>query len=198
MTAQLHLTSCLATHGELGTIARHAVEADLPYIDALRKKHGGELGFIPLQTYESVAKRETSTCGVDRWKHDWLLVCEDNGDLTGFCYAGFKQRTASIVQICIQQDARRWQRAAMLVGLVEDEARRRDCWSIKARVAEDIEAVKFWSAIGFCVEGQTISTWHGRQESKSKRKIDVYRKHFLGFGFLFDQPKTPLLDLIAP
>ena len=158
-----------------GTILREAVENDFNYIDSLRKKEGSALGFIPKDTYLSVLKK-IRVANRDRWKYQKIWVTEDNSDLTGFCYASFHEDPATIIQIVVQQDSRRWHRAIMMESEVESHARLNLLTSIKCRVAYDLESNFYWKAIGYTPIKTVTSTWLNQCESKSKRPIIVYHK----------------------
>lgn len=176
----------------MDTILRDALPCDLKYIDGLRKKEGSALGFIPLANYESVVMK-APVAGRLRHLYSTLLVTEDNGDLTGFCYTSFAENKAHIFQIVVQEDARRWQRALLMEGEVEREARKRGKTHITCRVAFDLESNFFWRAIGFIVIAQTTSTWLNQKESQSKRPIIVYEKQIN--ASLFDLNSTLLVSV---
>ena len=106
------------------TIIRQAVFDDLPAIEALRRADGDALGFVPVAKYEHIVLK-TSDRGRDRWKYEWLIVSEDNEEITGFFLAGFHREGAKGQQLCVRNDARRMERAMKLVDTLEDEARRR-------------------------------------------------------------------------
>jgi N-acetylglutamate synthase-like GNAT family acetyltransferase len=144
-------------------------------MDALRKKEGSALGFMPKDAYLSVLEKKR-IANRDRWKYQRVWVTEDNGDLTGFSYASFSGDPATIIQIVVQQDARRWHRAMMMENAVDAEARERGLTSIKCRVALDLESNHYWKAIGYVPVQTVISTWLNQCESKSKRPIVVYHK----------------------
>lgn len=157
------------------TLLRHARTSDFGYIDALRKKEGSALGFMPKDAYMSVLERKR-VHNRDRWKYQSIWVTEDNGDLTGFCYASFHDDPATIVQIVVQNDARRWHRAMMMEAAVTEEAMKRELSSIKCRVALDLESNWYWKAIGYVPISTVISTWLNQRESQSRRPIIVYQK----------------------
>jgi predicted GNAT superfamily acetyltransferase len=159
----------------MNTILRDALPTDIKYIDSLRKKEGSALGFIPVANYESVAMK-APVAGRLRHLYSTLMVTEDEGDLTGFCYTSFAENKAHIFQIVVQEDARRWQRALLMEGAVEAEAKKRGKTHLTCRVAYDLESNFFWRAIGFVVIAQTTSTWLNQKESQSKRPIIVYEK----------------------
>lgn len=176
------------------TIVRPAEERDLPYINDLALKETHALGFLPKQRYESIA------CQVPRirpgknerpWVYSWLLICEDNGDQTGFILVGFgsrysKERYASVAQIVIQEDARRWLRATKMLQMVEAEALNRGCIGVKARVAIDLESNWFWQASGYRIMKRVTSTRYNTGPSKSQRPLWVYQKDFEVQPALFD------------
>tara|TARA_R100001377_G_scaffold82000_1_gene61933 strand:- start:1242 stop:1781 length:540 start_codon:yes stop_codon:yes gene_type:complete len=165
------------------TTIREGQSGDFAYIDSLRKKEGSALGFLPKDAYTSVLEKRR-VADRNRWRYQKIWVTEDNGDLTGFCYASFHKNPATIIQIVVQEDARRWQRAIMLESEVEKETKERQLWSIKCRVAYDLESNWYWKAIGYIPVENTISTWLNQKESKSKRPIIVYEKmlNFDGCG----------------
>jgi predicted GNAT superfamily acetyltransferase len=160
---------------EYTSLLRDAVPGDFEYIDSLRKKEGSALGFLPKDAYMSVLHKKR-IANRDRWKYQRIWVVEDNLDLTGYCYASFSGDPATIIQIVIQDDARRWHRAMMLESAVESEARLRGLCSIKCRVALDLESNAYWRAIGYIPVETVTSTWLNQRESKSKRTIVVYHK----------------------
>jgi hypothetical protein len=157
----------------MDTIVRPGRVGDWDYIDSLRKKEGTSLGFIPKLSYISVLSG-TSDRGRDRWKYARINVTEDNGDLTGFCYASFFRDIARIYQIVVQEDARRWHRASMLENAVRKDAIKYKCQGISCRVAFDLESNFFWRAIGYIPMKELISTWLNQRQSKSKRPLWLY------------------------
>jgi hypothetical protein len=160
----------------IATILRDARSSDWLYIDSLRKKEGNALGFIPKDYYLAIMNEPTRRQDRNVHKTCRLLVTLDNNDLTGFCYCSFATRYANIFQIVVQEDARRWYRAMLMVNEVETEARQRGNFGIKCRVAYDLESNFFWRAIGYIPERQVISTWLNQRESKSKRPLWLYFK----------------------
>jgi hypothetical protein len=161
------------------TELRDAMPKDFIYIDSLRKKEGGALGFIPKDAYLSVLERR-EVAGRSRYRYQRVLVTVDNDDLTGFCYASYAGNYASIIQIVVQKDARRWYRALLMADEIERDAIRFNKQGLTCRVAYDLESNTFWRAIGYVPECLTTSTWLNQKESKSKRPLWVYRKTFNG------------------
>lgn len=157
----------------LDTIIRPGKPEDWNYIDSLRIKESHSLGFIPKNSYMSVLAKIPD--GVrKRWEYASINVVEDNGDLTGFCYATFFREIARIYQIVVQEDARRWYRATLLENAVRKEAAEKKCVGISCRVAFDLESNAFWKAIGYIPMREITSTWLNQRESKSKRPLWLY------------------------
>ena len=168
----------------IDTVVRLATAADLSAIEALRRADGDALGFVPKAKYEHIVYR-TSDRGRDRWKYEWLIVCTDNEDVTGFLLTGFHRDGCKMQQLCVRDDARRMERALKLVDACEVEARKRGCLRIRCRVAVDIDANFFWRAAGYQPIATTTSTWLNVKESMSRRPLFIYDKA-LDQGSLFD------------
>lgn len=164
------------------TIVREGKVKDWNYIDSLRIKESDALGFIPKNSYMSVLSK-TLDGTRKRWEYARIYVTEDNGDLTGFCYATFYKTIARIYQIVVQEDARRWYRASLLEGIIREEATRYNCHGISCRVAFDLESNFFWKAMGYVPVKEVYSTWLNQKESKSKRPLWVYYLSLDGIAF---------------
>lgn len=151
---------------------------DFPYIDALRNRETYAVGFIPKQQYIRHIERRPNRTWHD-WKHEFLVMTMDNDDHTGFSYGRFSvsKATASIWQIAIQEDARRWHRALLVTSWIEAEALRRGCKTVKARVAIDLEANLFWTGAGYKILGERKSTHLARRVAKNGRPLHLYVKH---------------------
>lgn len=165
--------------GNAETILRPALPGDFQYIDHLRKKEGDALGFIPKDTYLSILHKKRMA-DRDRWKYGKISVTEDNGDLTGYCYYTHSGDWVKVVQIAIQQDARRWHRAMLIIDEVEQFARANNKLGITCRVAYDLESNLFWLAMGYDPVDTVVSSSFNRGESISKRPLIVYTKSFGG------------------
>ena len=157
------------------TEIRRASLKDLQYLDALRKKEGNAVGFIPIQRYEMEVNGE---------RHGSLYLAWDNGDPTGFIYATHSGRgTSHIIQVAIQEDARRMERATALVDAVRADGMKRNSWLLSLRCADDLEASHFWKALGFTLEQEGL--WPkspyspGREKralNRSGRRINVWQR----------------------
>lgn len=149
------------------TKVRCAELHDLIYITSLARKESQQIGFIPRQRWEK------TILGIN--VNQQMYVATDNNDLTGFAYTSIFRRKARIFQICIQEDARRWKRANLIVAKFLTLAKMNDCVSCQMRVAADIEANHFWKAMGFTPTG--IGTGRrGKGKAKGGRKIIYYYK----------------------
>jgi predicted GNAT superfamily acetyltransferase len=156
-----------------------ATPSDLGAIESLRRADGDCLGFIPKMKYEHIVNK-TLDRGRRRWVWERLLVCRDNGEVTGFLLGNIGKKQSKIEQICVRNDARRMERALSLESQFASESKSRGHARIRARVAADIEATLFWAAAGYDVVGQCTSTFLNVRESKSKRLLLEYEKEIDG------------------
>jgi len=150
---------------------------DWLYIDSLRKSEGKSLGFIPKDAYLSVLESKRLS-NRERFRYQDILLTLDDEDTTGFCYVSYSGDYCKVIQIVVQQDARRWERATMLLTEIEDRAKKRGNLGVMCRVAYDLESNWFWLASGYYVVNKVVSTWLNQKESKSKRPLLVYQKCF--------------------
>ena len=168
------------------TIIRPATPADLPDVDAMRSLDANCLGFFPLMKYECIVHKVPDHANRETWRRESLWVATDNGDITGFVLAGFHRDGTKIEQICVRRDARRMERALLLEGVVDTEAKRRQSARIKCRVAADIEANLFWVAAGYTPVAVQASTYRNLRPSQNKRALVIYHKTlaqgFFGFS----------------
>jgi hypothetical protein len=149
---------------------------DFLFIDSLRKKEGKALGFIPKSVYESILEKRR-VADRDRWKYSEIIITIDNGERTGFCYFTYANQDVHIQQIVIQNDARRFNRALMMLEFVEKRATELGKTAITARVAIDLESNLFWKGCGYSIVATTTSTFLNRAESKSGRLLHYYVKY---------------------
>jgi N-acetylglutamate synthase-like GNAT family acetyltransferase len=119
------------------TEVRYARLVDIPYIDHLQRieaNRADSVGFIPWSRYEKE---------VD---HGGIHISLDNNEPTGFVYSTHNRHGVTrIQQVVIQDDARRAERATLLIKA----AIRKTDWLVSLRCAEDLEAVGFWPGLGF-------------------------------------------------
>jgi GNAT superfamily N-acetyltransferase len=129
------------------TEIRVASLADMAYIEHLRRSESEAIGFIPLLGYEME---------IDGRRGGDIYLAWDNGQPTGFIYATHNRAGVTHVQqVVVQEDARRAERASLLVEAV---TRERD-WLVSLRCAAGLDATTFWQALGFDL--------HDRVEPKS-------------------------------
>ena len=126
---------------------RAATLDDLREMDALRRANQEAVGFIPLSKYEQVLNR--------------LIVAEDGGDLTGFLYWTAGTPLASIQQVAVREDARRAERASLLVAAAISQAQKLGRFGMTCRCRLSLEATEFWPALGFIAVRQEQSGRRG-------------------------------------
>ena len=152
------------------TIIERATERSLPYIKSLARRHCNQLGFIPFLAWEKVVTQKT--------KNQQLYVAVDNDDLTGCLYTGVWKGLGKVFQICIQEDARRWYRAQLLMQTFMQTCRQCLVACVTLRVAEELEAVHFWESIGFTHVGNTHGKL-GRRKADKGRTICCFQQSLL-------------------
>ena len=165
---------------DLGDSVRFARLDDLPYIIDLSKKESKSIGFIPKMAYEAAitgiktGKRWSDVC------NDRLAVCENNGDLVGFCLASFGRsggsiRRGKIAQICIQEDARQIDRGRHLLAQIVHHAREIGCLNMGCGCADDLASNHFWGAMNWSLVSDRMGISHTNTwKQTSKRKINIY------------------------
>jgi len=161
-------------------VVRFATIEDLSYVVDLSKKENHSLGFIPKMAYESAitgikkGKRWSDVC------NDRLFLCENNGDLVGFCLASFGRpfsnpRKGKIAQICIQQDARKIERGRILLHHVLGYGAKIGCLDFGCGCADDLESNFFWKAMGWKNFSQRYGISHTNTwKQSSGRLINLY------------------------
>lgn len=162
------------------TIVREAKLQDVKYVVNLSKKESLSLGFIPKMAYEAAitgiktGKRWSPVC------NDKLFVCTVNDDLVGFCLASFGKRNAiyrkgKIAQICLQEDARKFERGRLLLNSVVKWGLSIGTLSFDAGCADDLESNFFWQAMGWEMASTRLGIGHKNTwVQTSKRKINIY------------------------
>ncbi len=154
---------------EVCTVRRARLD-DLPYIDHVTRAENyrtAALGFIPTVVYEGVitgqgsAPRPTSR----------LWIAEVNHDQVGFLYLtpGLLGASAKIVQVAVQEDARRNEYATALAAEAESYAAGLFRPGISCAVATDLEAGKFWDALGY--ELRRIEQGGRRRDRQLERRV---------------------------
>jgi ribosomal protein S18 acetylase RimI-like enzyme len=114
-------------------------KAALTFCGSAVRKDGQMIGWLPWAFYESV----------DASGH--LLTLERNGDLVGF--VAWRPPTtwgaSVIVQTWVREDARMIEHGRALVARVAEIAAAEGARWLTCWVANDLDAMRFWPAIGF-------------------------------------------------
>ena len=143
-------------------VIKSAQEGDMKYIIHLLKLERETIGFLPKTVYEEEIDMQRKSITLD--------ICFENGDPVGFLYANHgKNGMMKVYQICIQEDARRHERAT---ALLEKSITKRDNY-ITLRCAEDLEANLFWESLDFEVINKLNAN------NKRNRCIYVYEKELI-------------------
>lgn len=126
----------------------------------LRKKNADALGFLPKQTYRDA---------IDR---DRMVATTENDSLCGILMWGRRRDRIKIHQTVIAEDSRRLLHATHAVEAVLEHPDSRGATILQLRVAMDLPALKFWTAIGmrqiYTVRGKL---WKGRRIAVMQMKI---------------------------
>lgn len=133
----------------------------LVYVDQLQKKNAESLSFYPKQVFEREKEKGRLFLG--------LL----NGQPCGYIYVGAQGTTVKCHQVCIQYDARLRMYGAALVSALETYAADGNATSVSLRCGFDIDANKFWKALGY----EVVAIVDGGV--RRMRKINVWRKQLL-------------------
>jgi ribosomal protein S18 acetylase RimI-like enzyme len=114
------------------------IKSKLDYIVNLSKTNFNSIGFIPKPRIEEYLINEQ-------------VFFEYEGGLEGgFCIVGSgKGKTLKIYQHCIEQDLRRLEHGKELFNKIQFVAQKRGYEDIHLRCRENLDANKFWKAIGF-------------------------------------------------
>jgi len=114
------------------------VNSDTDYVVNLLKKNYNGLGFIPKPRIEQYVK------------NNQVFFEYEGGLKSGYCIIGSgKGKTLKIYQHCIEAELRRLKHGKELFKKIEFEAKKKGYEHIHLRVRENLEANKFWEALGF-------------------------------------------------
>lgn len=127
------------------------------FCESVRKKEAYCLGFIPAIAY------------TDSQVRGRLFVELENDEPVGFCLWAKRKKTLRIHQTAIVEDARRIKHATNLVTQVLNDPANKRVNELRLRVADDLPANRFWTAIGCKIVGNVKGgkTWG--------RTINLYR-----------------------
>lgn len=135
------------------------------FLEHLSGVHKHELGFLPRLAYAQAVSLGR------------VFLCFENGEPCGYAIHGPPKRNTKIYQVVVTDDCRRVEHGTALVEavrLVADAVRSHE---LSCHVAEDLDAVAFWTEIGFRIVGERCR----RQDRKRKQ-----------FRFLEDRPGKSL------
>lgn len=120
---------------------RPATSNDLTYIDSLQKKNAEELAFYPKAVFE----REVENLR--------LILAMVNNEPAGYLYHGAFSPVVKIHQACIEYDLRGQLYGSALVRELKSLVLAAGGMSITLRCGSDLQANKFWEAMGFYCQG---------------------------------------------
>lgn len=120
-----------------------ASASDLSYVDSLQRKNAEELAFYPAAAFEREIERQR------------IVLARVDGEPVGYLYHGALSTRVKIHQACIQYDARGFLYGSALVRWLEAMCRAAGCASITLRCGSDIDANRFWAAMGFYCQSVT-------------------------------------------
>lgn len=130
---------------------RPAVQKDLSFIEALRRKEWEKVGFVPFHKYESAVDHSIGE----------LLVVEYNGLLAGFLYGAHGRRLSTVFQIAVQDDLRRNEAGTALVDELGQRARAKGRFGLKCRAAVTLTPMPFGSPWGLRMWGPLRGATYG-------------------------------------
>lgn len=135
------------------------------FLDHLSGLHKHELGFLPRLAYSQAIELGR------------VFLCLENGEPAGYAIHGPPKRDTKIYQVVVADDCRRIEHGTALVEAIRQVADRERAFSLSCHVAEDLDALQFWHAIGLSVVGERC------------RRRDRKRKQF---RFLEERPGKKL------
>lgn len=140
------LTNIIAVKNDL--VVRTSSSKDKSYIDKLQKENSYAVGFIQKTIWDEY---------VFGGKRNFVaFTVEKNGDRVGYILVtpgkGIGEY-AKIQQIAIQEDARRLEYGTMLIDAVRQLCEQLNRVGVTLRCRKDLDANKFWQALGFKVYG---------------------------------------------
>lgn len=141
-------------------IVRTASTADLKFVDALQKKFGGCVGFLPKIAIETLIDQGS------------VKIAMENGDGAGYILSRPRLRWCpsmrSIAQACVAMDAQRRHHGLALLRQIESESVSAGLTAIQACCAVGLDSNEFWRQAGFFpiahmtpdnVRGREIICW---------------------------------------
>ena len=139
------ITSVIASKGDL--VVRTASVSDQSFIDKLQKENAYAVGFIQKTVWDKYV------FGGER--NFTVFICEKNNDMVGYVLTtpGKLNGYGKIQQIAIREDARRLEYGTMLIDAVRQLCEETGRMGVTLRCRKDLEANRFWEALGFVLYG---------------------------------------------
>lgn len=138
------------------------------FLDHLSGLHKHELGFLPRQAYENAIELNR------------VFLCFENGEPCGYLIHGVPKLETKIFQVVVADDSRRIEHGTALVEAARMVADQGHAHYLSCHVAEDLDALKFWKAIGLEIVG------------KRCRRKDLGREQF---KFIEERPGKALAKI---
>ena len=163
---------------------REATEADLPWIDLMQKRHGRQLGFLPMMALkgklakgevlvaegrrsEEVGRRQNSESDSELCLRPTSSLLQPLGYLIAADWYFKRDEVGYVTQLCVAPHARRSLVGAALLQAQFDRSaygcRLYSCWC-----AQDLAANEFWEAMGFVPIA--YRTGSRREEGRGRRE----------------------------
>ena len=114
------------------------------------------LGFLPKSAYTEAAMKG----------HLWIAIEKSTQELLGYLFFGGRYPHLKVFQVYVRPEFRSAGVAGTLVGALMKYGEETSCLTIRARVASELVANKFWQRSGFRIVRQI--------SEKTKRTINVY------------------------
>ena len=129
------------------------------YIDEVRKlgdANRSVFGFLPASAYKESALKG----------HLWIAIDSRTRELRGYLFLGGRYPHLRVFQVCVRPEFGSSGVAGRLVGALKKYGADNSWFTIRARVASDLEANKFWQKSGFRIVRQL--------SAKTHRSINLY------------------------
>lgn len=121
------------------------------FLDHLQGLNAYALGFLPFQALQEAISR------------GHVLQAFENGQPCGYMIHGKLRLQTRILQTVVANDARRVEHATALVDALTMLANHVQAHALSLHCAEDLEANKFWQAIGFERIGRRLKNKRGKR-----------------------------------
>lgn len=123
----------------------------LLFVDDLAKKNSHAVGFLPYQAYQSALEAKR------------VLLLIENDEPAGYLIHGPEITHSKIYQVVIHEQLRRIEHGRQLVDSLREHLQQFEVHTLSLHCAEDLDANRFWNAIGFHQIGRRIKDSTGRR-----------------------------------